>query len=177
MNEEKVKEGLKAFTEIIDNAIDDLNKLIPEKPEPKIVNRGQFVPVMGEEYFYINGSSDVCKDAWDNDPVDKEHLESGNCYHTKQKALDFIRRAKIRVKLQTLADDAWGDVVFDWEDEDTECYSLGFCYKSYQVIFCGNFTWKDADTIYFPKEDSGALDSILAHVPEEDLKFYLGVER
>ena len=174
MNEEKVKEGLKAFTEIIDNAINDLNKLIPEKPEP--VNRGQFVPEMDEEYFSITSRGGIIRDAWDDHPTDNTLLELGSCYRTKQKALDFIRRAKIRVKLQTLADDAWGDVVFDWEDEDTECYSLGFCYKSYQVIFCGNFTWKDADTIYFPKEDSGALDSILAHVPEEDLKFYLGVE-
>jgi len=173
-NEEKFKEGLKAFTEMMGNAIDDLNKLIPEKPEPKTVSRGQFVPNYGGFYYCINAFGDVIRMFWNNDAFDNGCLEIGNCYRTKQKALDFIRHAKIRVKLQKIADDAWGDVAIDWSDEDQGKWSLAYNHSCNKVTADNSCNWQAADTIYFPELEDTQIE--LAEIPEEDLKFYLGVK-
>lgn len=51
-----------------------------ELPEVK------WVPKMGQSYWFVVSDIEAKNARWDNDIVDKEHLEAGDCFPSKEAA-------------------------------------------------------------------------------------------
>lgn len=83
-----------------------------------VPSKGRFIPAEKERYYLIerNGYIDSYINAHDN--IDRQYIDSGNCYRTKEEALQARGKQYALVKYNDLVDKLNGDWVPDWADGD-----------------------------------------------------------
>jgi len=68
-------------------------------------------PQRGDEYYYIRGNSEILRTNYNDVLFDKERLEFGNMFKTKEEAEFKREQLKVMHELEELADDnqPWGN--------------------------------------------------------------------
>lgn len=148
-----------------------LTALQAEIDKPERV--GRWRPVRGERYNTIYG--DVRNYSWDFDDMDEGSYDMGLVFKTAQEAKDKFRRLKIQTALQDLADKFWAESgkTIDWSNSSQRKHSLHYYHNSKH--FAMDFWWQKSllGQIVFPSDQ---LSDIFNVIPEEDIKFLMGIE-
>ena len=87
-------------------------------------------PQEGDEYWYV-GDVYVRTNHWKNFPFDTKQLEIGNCYRTKEEALDAVRAQKLIADVARRRKELNGDWKPVDEDEDFDGYCIVYYEGSY----------------------------------------------
>lgn len=90
---------------------EQLNKLKETLPELFKKNR---MPAKGDGYWYISGTAS--QSYWDNDSIDKDRLEVGNVFLTKEEAEKELEYRKALTTIRNYISDNFEDWTPDWSD-------------------------------------------------------------
>ena len=167
-NESEIVVDLNKLTS---DEIDKFSELIEKarKPKSKI-----WKPMVGDEYWSIDSDGDtIWNYVWHNNDLDEQHYSIGNCFQTRENAVDAIERLKIRAELRHYADE-YNDKI-DWKDGKQDKWYIYFDYINGRLDYNRLLCNRDSFQIYFTSEEI-AQDAVKA-VGEERIKKYLfGVE-
>lgn len=81
---EKAQQDIKAAEEKLFSARQILESLQNQKPLEKEFRAGEWVPKVGQMYYYIASYGDSCGAIYANDSVGSYRLKTGNCYPTEK---------------------------------------------------------------------------------------------
>lgn len=101
-------------------------------PKPKTVYELKKV----DKYYYIDTFGTACPDIWDNDEIDNDRREIGNCFLTKEDAEFEVERRKIEAillkygkKVKSSQNEEYF-ILYDFVDKKVAIYpSGGVCYQ------------------------------------------------
>jgi len=75
-------------------------------------------PEVEEEYFYIGNTLETGKYINGGDPVDDKLITAGNCFPTRERAEEVVKKMRLLLRLEQLHDMLCPDYEPDWEDEN-----------------------------------------------------------
>jgi len=159
-NQEKIAE-LKLQKEAIDKQITELEK------EPI-----RWKPKNGERYYVpINPCLDYCFDCiWYNDGYDNNCYDLGNCYQTREEAIEkgnveyYTKKFK---EMSDVTDEMWNDY------NCMKCFAC-YDYPLKKIMFSDSYGVKDANSYFTSK---AKLLEAIAEIGEDNFtKYVLGVK-
>lgn len=112
---EEIKESILVSNRRIADLENELKKL--EEPKP-------WKPEIGETYYYVDSShARVSFSYWEDDEIDNERYNVGNCFPTEERAKQVAEKIRMLLKLERYHDMFCPDFVPDWE-ADTYKYFI-----------------------------------------------------
>lgn len=138
-----------------------------EKPKPKSV----WDLKCGDEYYFLSSCGNVTKSVSFNIDTDKERLNIGNGFLTKENAKFARECLKVIAELKKYAKE-FSDG--EWKDNKTQKYYIVYRYSGDYIRSILTYTSKDS-VLYFesPEKIQEAIDA----VGEERIKkYYFGVK-
>ena len=123
-------------------------------------------PKYGDTYWCINAYGGVSKEIWDGYDIEKDMLEIGNVFKTKEQADFAVEKLKVEAELQKFSRPfKCGEINhYIFLNTDNECLDVvGLSYSQYQ------------GTIYFESEEK-AQQAIKSAGEERIKKYIFGVE-
>ena len=101
---------------------------LEKKPEPKKPDPlERFVPKMDEDFFLVCDSGRVVEIQWDDDCFDNYHLDTGNCYRTREQAEKVAAMLKRIIELR-------GTFKFDLNDPEQRLWYVAYNRKDKEWV-------------------------------------------
>lgn len=146
-------------------------KIIENKLEELKHNSEQikWSPSLNEKYYAIKANGFVGRFTYNNDIYDKECIELGNKFKTKEEAEFMVERLKVIAELRQFEepkDREWGNFTIVH-------YSIGYDYYKKDICTASNWSIK-TDKIYFESEET-TKQAIKSVGRDRIKKYYLEV--
>lgn len=109
-------------------------KMRKEQREPK-----PWKPKCMERYYFIKNGFYVSCCRSQNNTTDKRNFEIGNCFRTKERAEQVVKKMQTLLQLEELYDMLCPDYEPDWEDENgyTLCLRRDYINNRWMEYNCG----------------------------------------
>lgn len=151
-----VQEEIKVLREQISSSQELLTKL-----EEQIKKEQEF-PQVGDEYWFIDDRGMVFDSEFKNKKSDKDSLEIGNFFQTKEQAEFVVEKLKVEAELREFSRP------FEYGENCTEFY---YDHDFGRIMFCTLTASQTQGAIYFESREKAeeAIDT----VGEERIKKYI----
>ena len=106
-------------------------EVVEENKESKV-----WKPEKDGHYCYYNDTGHVYESCYDGDSTDKNRLEFGNCFKTKEEASHMIEKLKVINELKNFALEN-NDKDVDWRDKCTTKYFISYDFDDEKIQFVG----------------------------------------
>ena len=147
------------------NRIEELEKELLELKE--LVKEEKGLPQDGDEYWFMDINGDVASGKWENFDIEKDMLEIGNVFGTKEQAKFAVEKLKVEAELRKFSRPFK-------EGENENWFILWGTYKKEVQIDWSRKLVRQG-TIYF--ESRKKANEAVESVGEERIKKYIfGVE-
>ena len=145
-NKEELLNKLKQLEEDFNTQVTDIKKQIEE------CDKKVFKPIkFGEEYYSISINGKICTYIFYEDNVDKELINFGNYFKTKEEAERKSFEIKLHRQLELFALEN-NDREIDWGD-GSEKYMITYNTKDMGIYINDAYTLKDFGQVYFTSKE------------------------
>lgn len=153
----------------INNMSDDkFNELLNELG---VKEDKQWVPEIGEKYWYVLTTGDTLNTTWLDCEFDRHLLFMKNVFKTDEEALaqrDFnIEKAKLIKEIEDSSD------VIDWGDLGQEKHHMCYIHDNGIIDIFANRGFEDQGTTYTTNKQF--LENLIANQPERVKKYLFGI--
>lgn len=156
------------FTLNVNNLSEDeknmLFRLVEKANKPK---NKVWKPEYGKIYYCIVNDKGIIISDWNNDTVDNNRYELGNCFKTREDAKFALERQKVITELKRFSLEN-NECELDWNNLKQKKYSLSFNYFSKHIHSYPNNV-KSSDVYFSSKE---IAEKAIETIGEDRLKKY-----
>ena len=143
---EELLNKLKQLEYDLNTQVTDIKKQIEE------CDKKVFEPIkLGEEYYSISTNGKICTYNFYEDDVDKEVIDFGNYFKTKEEAERKCFEIKLHRQLELFALEN-NETEIDWND-GSEKYMITYNTKDMGIYINDAYTLKDFGQVYFTSKE------------------------
>lgn len=158
--ENKIKD-LESDIQASQNTIEELKKAIVN------IEEKAWKPEKNEKYYNV-GRTKIFSFLNTNTTEDKEFLEIGNYFKTKEQAERALFEQNLRSKLRKFAED--NNDKIDWSDDDSWKYCIAYDYNYNKITTCVRYGIADFSQIYFSSKETA--EKSIEEFHDELIKYF-----
>lgn len=172
---EEIFQDIQSDFDVLCEKMEALKEQLKAKVENEKVNEKinvRWKPEKDTKYWYID---DLISWAyWADSVIDDIRFNYGNCYKTEKEAEQARDKMLIEQQLEDIATRLNNGVEIDWQNEEQGKYYISQNHNTHKLVMAASQTIQPAG-IYFCLSNK-FLETAIAEIGEEKLKFYMGVE-
>lgn len=146
--------------EIVQDIVKDTIKELEEKIKSSLESKKEWVPEIGKLYYKINAYGEVVKSTFTNFSIDRNCLDIGNAFRTKEEAQFELERRKIEAIMKKYSRP------FNEKKENWAIY-----YDHYDKAV-NTTCWHNTDYGSYRFESKEVTQKVINEIGEERLKKY-----
>lgn len=116
---------------------------------------------------FDSGHARVDFSYWEDDEIDNERYNAGNCLPTKGRVEQVAEKIKMLLKLERYHDMFCPDYVPDWENH-TQKYYVFYNFDNERWEYNFHVSWKTVTQVYFDSEEAAQKVCDLLNREEEN---------
>ena len=136
IEDNKIKIHLKDGNTIFDNFTQETITNTLQEDWEVVEESKVWKPEKDGHYYYYNDTGHVYESCYDGDSTDKNRLEFGNWFKTKEEASHMIEKLKVINELKNFALEN-NDKDVDWRDKCTTKYFISYDFCDEKIQFVG----------------------------------------
>ena len=111
------------------------------------------MPEYEEKYFFVDSCGSIDYQFWEETKTDLFRFNTGNCFKTKQEAIDFKENLLTKQQLKDLALELNNGVEIDWEDDNELKFYINFCRFQQDLCLHNKISYPDIGQVYCLNEN------------------------
>lgn len=154
------KKELEQKLEQLQKQLDELKKVTVEEPKKK------WIPAENEEYYYITSNLETMFNVFCDDEYDKDLIEIGNCFKTKEEAQSVADKIKYTLMFKNYVEEH--SEPLDWNDKK---WCINYNNITHTIDFDYYKVCKYQGTIYASSKQ--IIEDAIAYIGKDNVKKYI----
>lgn len=113
MNKKEIENKIEA----LEKQLEELKKKVNSPEFDEVKKGGRQKPKKDENYFFLGADGGIYPETYLGDGIDLFRFNTGNCFETKQEAMDFKENLLTKQQLKDLALELNEGVEIDWKND------------------------------------------------------------